>query len=157
MKMNLCVTFFQLIRTSLLMIILIDHSFAFSWKRCHKEWIQSTFGTGVAISTTSFVSSTGACSAIGMNTQDQKKLFVAQNSDKLMEDSARGGGEYLSAYASLSGCLQDGRDKLPVVFQRNFVQIFGDKNPDEPEAINRAMENAIKSDPILASRCWSGS
>ena len=72
-----------------------------------------------------------------------------------MTDSARGGGEYLLAYAYLSGCKSGGQANLAEVFQRKFAQIFGNKG-SLGRAIFNSMEQAIKNDSDLAAKCWFG-
>ena len=90
------------------LLLISSSSYAFNWKKCKKEVYNefspvSTTGGPIG-STLSYVSSTGGCSATAMIHEDQKKLYVAQNLDNLQIDIARGQGEYLDTYASLSGC-----------------------------------------------------
>ena len=109
---------------------------------------------GVLTSCTSFISSTGPCSAIGMIQEDKKKLYVAQNLDNLKIDIAKGQGEYLNAYACLSGCDQKTQNELARLFQKNFTEIYGGGPEKEPRAIYESMEKVMKSDPVISSGCY---
>ena len=104
------------------------------------------------VSTSSFLSSTGECSMLGQSAHD-KKVFLAQNFEELKTDSARGGGEYLLAYASLSRCSQSASTQLPKSFQKNFKMIYGERISKEPKEVFEAMEIVIQSDPELALGC----
>ena len=129
---------------------------AFNWRKCSNHVFFRGNGGGMLVSTTSFFSSTGECSMIGQSAHD-KKVFLAQNFEELKTDSARGGGEYLSAYATLSGCTPSSASELSKSIQQNFTLIYGKDISKTPEAVYEAMERMIQSDLVLASGCLNRS
>ena len=85
--------------------------------------------------------------------EHDKKVFVAHNVDYLKFDSARSGGEYIEAYATLAGCNQQAKLELSQVFQKNFVQIFGGDNHKQAQQIYESMEEVISNDKSLNASC----
>lgn len=79
---------------------------AFNFSKC-EPIIRGGNGIGALGSSTSYISSTSECSAIGMNREDQAKLLYVFNEDKVLEDIAKGDGEYYRAMSKLWGCKQD--------------------------------------------------
>ena len=51
-----------------------------------------------------FTTSTGGCAAIGMNNEERAQSFYAFNHEKVLEDIAKGGGEYYSSMSRLWDC-----------------------------------------------------
>lgn len=99
-------------------------------------------------STSQFVSSSGSCSAVA-ETEFQKKYFIAQNLEPLKIDSARGRGEYLSAYLSLSGCSGNARKEYSRFLQNNFTKIYGEKLDNSSLQVYERLEWLIKNDENL--------
>jgi len=111
----------------LLAITLPSYSnlYAFDWGKCRSTFVSGA-GEGIFISTTSYVSSTGDCSAVAINTTN-KNLFIAQNVVELMEDAAKGQGQYLAYYAQMNQCdIQNYSEKV----HRNYSSIFTNANPE---------------------------
>lgn len=77
-------------------------------------------GWGMVVSATSFVSSTGDCSAIAMNNEERAQRFYAFNHEKVLEDIAKGGGEYYSSLSSLWNC----KDKNVMAARGNYAAII---------------------------------
>lgn len=127
-------------------------SYAYNWKRCKKEVFFSGNGVGMFISTSSYFSSTGYCSALGQ-IEDQKKYFIAQNLEPLIMDSARGQGEYLNAYLSLSGCNQDGLQDAGRIVQKNFIKIYGEGLQNSPEQTYGQLQNIFNTDSVIKTSC----
>ena len=127
---------------------------AFNWKKCERAWLDDVSWTGAEFlsSTTSYISSTGACAMIGQAEHD-KKVFLVYNLDAIKEDAAIGEGEYLETYAELSGCDANGAKMLPKYFQKNFINIFGEDVSKEPSQVYQAMEEVIGNEPALREGC----
>lgn len=133
-------------------IILFSSScLAYNHSKCRKT-LHSSFLFGGVMSTSSFVSSTGDCAMIGMAEHD-KKVFIAHNLDQITIDAARGQGEYLSAYASLSGCSKSASEKFGNTLQNNFTKVFGQKLDHSPEQTYGRIEGVISNDPELRKLC----
>lgn len=79
----------------------------FNWKKCSSQRLGEASIFGVTTSSSQFTSSTGGCSAIGMSRDEQAQLFYAINYDKVLEDIARGRGEYYLSLSGLWGCGEE--------------------------------------------------
>lgn len=121
-------------------------SFAFNWDNCSKKVGFGGNGLGLFVSTSSFVSSTGHCAAIGQ-VEDQKKHFIAHNLDRLIIDSSKGAGEYLSAYLLLSGCSSSKINETGIIIQKNLQSIYGNNLEKKPE------ESYKSIDALLTKEC----
>lgn len=126
----------------LTLFLFLSHSAcAYNDEKCRKVAFEG-MGWGFLVSTTSYVSSFGPCSAIG-SVEHQKELFVAQNLEPLKIDSARGSGEYLNAYLNLSGCNQNKMPHVQKVIQNNFINIFGTDLTNPPEKSYDKLESVL--------------
>lgn len=132
-------------------VFYVSSSMAFNWDRCSDKVFFSGNGVGIFLSTSSFVSSTGSCKAIGE--VDQKKYFIAQNYEPLKIDLARGGGEYLYAYAEFFGCTGEARLEYSGYLQRNFIKIYGEKLDNSTERIFINIEQIVKENKNLSLAC----
>lgn len=148
----------------LLIIIFSSETYAFNKMKCFKVRYATGIGeldiflatTALPTTTAQYITSTGGCSALGMN-EKERVIFVVENSDHLRDESARGTGEYLEAYAILSGCSDHAKSYLPKVFQRNFKQIYGDKKERPLEDVYEEMDNLVHRDPVLMQGCGTKS
>nr|BDT28442.1 hypothetical protein BHI3_19080 [Bacteriovorax sp. HI3] len=131
-------------------LLMSTQSYSFDEKKCRKI-SSSGNGVGLFLSTTSFVSSTGECAMIGMGEND-KKVFLVNNSDPLKVDMSRGSGEYLDAYAILSGCDLKAKEYLPTLLQKNYVEIWGEEEK-ETKAIYDSLEKIMNNDSKIKSGC----
>lgn len=131
--------------------------FSFDWDKCKKVFKGSnnliSASTAATGSSSSYLSSTGDCAMIGMVNHD-KKVFLVHNFKNMKNDSARGAGEYIEAYAIVSMCDYKARNELSKAFQKNFTYIYGESIEKEPEQAYEAMERLMKKDSILASGCY---
>lgn len=143
-------------RRKIIIITIMFLSMSFNWSKCKKFLGGGIMGGDFIVSTSSYITSTGPCAMIGQSAHD-KKVFLAQNFEELKTDSARGGGEYLSAYATLSGCTPSSASVLSKSIQQNFTLIYGKDISKTPEAVYEAMERMIQSDLVLASGCLNRS
>lgn len=133
-------------------IISFSNSEAIDWQKCSINVASRGNGIGLTVSTSSYLSSIGDCAMIGVAEHD-KKIFIAQNLDQLKVDSARGQGEYLDAYASLSGCSKYATQKLGIAIQRNFTSVYGSKLEYTAEKSYGQIEELISKDPKLSKSC----
>lgn len=139
----------------LYLIFSVSNAHAFNWKKCREVFFAGGNGVGVFMSTTSYVSSTSECTAIG-NVENQKKMFIVHNLDMLKSDSARGDGEYVKAYASLFNCTKSYEVKIPSIFKDNFVKIYGDNFVNGPESAYNSIENIMWSNEEFSENCKRG-
>jgi hypothetical protein len=109
------------------------NAFAFNWQRCSFSQpvsgqgggllqVSSTFVTNVGISSSQFMSSWGECSMVG-EIQNVRRTFIAQNLPYLMQDIAKGSGEYLSAYARLHDCNTAGNSQYGRVMKQQYAEL----------------------------------
>lgn len=134
-----------------LILIISFSGNAFNWERCSR--VASRLDNGGPVwATTSYVSSTSECSAIG-SVENQKKLFIVHNLDMLKSDSARGGGEYIHAYAYLLGCRDNYKNQVSAKFQKNFKEIFGDEAVNGAEKVYSSIELIINRDKDVFKGC----
>lgn len=102
----------------------VSNSLAIDWEKC----LEAAGGTpfiNTFITTTSYVSSTGGCSATGSVKHDSK-VFFAQNYFDIQVDIARGGGDYLESFLAIS--KTNSSKKLRSRLQGNFDYIYSSNN-----------------------------
>lgn len=136
----------------LFLSIYSSNTHAFNWKKCREVFFAGGNGVGIFLSTTSYVSSSSECSAIG-NVENQKKVFMVHNLDMLKSDSARGNGEYVKAYASLFNCPKSYEIKIPIILKDNFVKIYGHNSANGPESAYNSIESLLWSDKDFLENC----
>lgn len=100
-------------------------AFSFNWDRCSKKWIDTSswLGEGWFTSSSSYLSSTGECSALGMVKEDQAKLFYAFNNDKVLNDVARGTGEHYLALSEMWGCSEKSALNEVSSLRENYLEL----------------------------------
>ena len=151
---------------SILSVIFLNlpSAHAFNSSKCG-EYISMRDGTtwGLGISTihatygaTSFVSSTGACRAIGR--ADERRNFIRETHEQIAKDSARGRGEYLGVLARLCGCTsQVSQDLFVSRLRKNYSGLFSDLSiHDAREAgivLSDRIERLLQADRQLAMLC----
>ena len=122
-------------------------AFAFNWDECKKIYNPSGAGAGGKLlvftfqistettsqsgsSTTSYVSSTGKCSALAPDKSEQSKAFFFENYEEIKADAARGEGEYLISFVSLLGCNKMESTNLIKSLQMGYSSVYsGDDIP----------------------------
>lgn len=107
----------------ILMICFSSFGYCFDWNKCTHTAL-SGYGLGFVVSTTSYLSSVGNCSMIGQKSHD-RKVFIALNSNQIIEDIMIGDGEYFNTFAKLSGCSFNGRNDLVKELRSNYSHYFG--------------------------------
>lgn len=133
------------------------HAAAFDWRRCQTtEVVSRDSASGLTLDGSSsmmqFTSSWGGCSAIGM--REERTKFIAENSERVVTDSARGAGEYVEIVAALSGCDLKSRMAFAQAVQSNFELIYQDRIFDlDPDAVGERIDAVIKSEPTLRRSC----
>nr|BDT28446.1 hypothetical protein BHI3_19120 [Bacteriovorax sp. HI3] len=134
-----------------LLFLLCERVYPYDYKKCSSQGLGSLSFFGVSTSAGQFTSSTGGCSMIGQTAYD-KKVFLVNNSDPLRIDISRGNGEYLDAYAIISGCDLKTREYLPVLLQKNYVEIWGEEEK-ETKAVYDSLEKIMNNDSKIKSGC----
>ena len=79
---------------------------------------------------------------------DRKKLYIAQNKSNIQHDIAKGEGEYLNAYANLSGCDQESSLIMARTFQRSYPSIFKEDSNNSAKEIYENMNAVMSSDAL---------
>lgn len=151
---------------TLLVLSIPGSLLAFNGANCKKElyhpitkrmgstpWTWMTISTLAPTSTSQFVSSTGSCSSTALKIESQKLEYLANNLIFMQRDSARGGGEYLSAYASMLDCNAVAVSYLGIVVKDNYTKVFGEDINKEVGGVYKAVESLIQEDPILKRGC----
>ncbi|MFP5492918.1 MAG: DUF3015 family protein [Bacteriovoracia bacterium] len=90
------------------LIIIPLYAEAFNGRNCYRfleRW--RYLGVPIFTGTSQYSTSTGACSAIGLNKEDQAQYFYAFNQDKVLEDIAKSKGEYLASFERILGCKME--------------------------------------------------
>lgn len=146
----------------LIVLCFPEKALSFSWRDCKRSSYFRTDRGGVSTrlfnglmnqvtSTGQFFTSTGGCAMIGKVEHD-KRVFFANNFDKLREDFSRGSGEYSLAYAKMHGCNQEGQKYFPRLMKKHYFSIKGFN--DEPnEEIFKNLEDYFNQDNYLKMSC----
>jgi hypothetical protein len=143
--------------------IQIDEAKAFDRRRCGKVY-GSTSGFGknetfwakffsASTSTSQFLTSTGDCRLIGGVSTEDKKYFIADNADQLMNDIVRAEGDYLEAVAFLYECEKKSFDQLARSLQKNVTTLFGKNLDYSPAKVSDELDSFIGSDLDLQKIC----
>lgn len=82
---------------------------------------------------------------------DEKKAFVEVNYAQLSRDAAKGGGEYLAAFATLMGCKVDSHQQLFIVSQATHEQLFS--RSASPDHVIQGFRALVSSNEDLANAC----
>lgn len=135
--------------TFILVLLPLNNSYAFNSDKCSRIASKAPFG--IFASTSSYISSTGDCSMLGLVEHDQK-LFIAQAYEPLQIDLARGNGEFADAFAEISKCNSLGKAVLMRELQKNFGEIFEENNEDV-EKIHSKILNVMKNDQTISTNC----
>lgn len=137
---------------------MVGDSYGFDRDKCARYFhrnIDVSGGRGV-ITTTQFTSSWGECRMIGQVDNDQK-VFMAQAWNQLQIDTAKGNGEYLNAFATLSVCNQAGAGVLKNEMQKNFQQIYGNELDNSVEEAHEQIKNIFNGNEVLKKNCTTKS
>ncbi len=133
------------------LLFLSTQAFSFNMDKCHKVALRGV-GIGYVVSTSSFISSTGDCSMLGLVKHDQK-LFIAQAYEPLQIDIARGSGDFSTAFADISKCNSLGKIVLKRALQKNYGKIYQDANFEDVEKTHSEILNVMKSDQVIIKNC----
>lgn len=118
----------------LIIVFIVFSNFAWGYNSSRCKRMIDSYGSlnpgRFMISSSSFITSTGDCAAIGMTSEERAQSFYAFNSDKVLEDLAKGNGEYLSSIEHLWGCTADikkvrsqYRDILSLDIEKQYLEI----------------------------------
>ena len=115
----------------------------------------SLSSSATSSSSTSFTSSTSGCGLFARN--DLRNHFIEENYYAIKLDSAKGGGEYLQALATLSGCERaEAQSRFESKMRSNFKDIyFNPISSKNPTQISPAIDQMIQDDLMLRLSCQS--
>jgi hypothetical protein len=106
-----------------LMVSMSHKTNSFDWSKCRQllNKDQSMTGGGASLSSSGFSSSIGACSALGSNLEEERKLFYTFNYNYIKSDIAKGGGENLISFLVLSDCESKVYPPMAVELKKNMM------------------------------------
>ena len=143
-------------KISFFLMFITCSAYGFNWERCYERnrgaghyflgTITSIYGTS------EFVSSTGRCRAI-TDLEINAEEFFKINFEQIKVEASKGDGEYLTTYAELIGCEKGARKKLPKVFQRSFIDIFGADGGNSAKDAFKASTRVIYSNHTELRSC----
>lgn len=133
----------------ILTLILSSSCYAFNWDNCYQKTIKDTsiLGEGWITSTTQYSSSFNECSMLGEAGHD-RKVFIAQNFDKLQVDIARGNGEYLQTLAELYSCPEDNYSTFGHELKSHYEIIFNQSHKNKS-----TLDDFILNNSTLKNLC----
>ena len=140
----------KLVATLLLSFYAVS-AFAFKAEKC-RRFVSRIGMYGFLSSTTSYVSSTGDCAMLG-RVEDVKKVFIAVNHERMMEDIAVGYGSYIETYVQLSGCPKDMGDYYVEALREKYASIFGKDTRLSSEDLYNEVEEIIRTNALLRKNC----
>lgn len=146
----------------ILALLLSTHSaHAFNKDRCgrlfpqadgdHPPYYSPIYVSTMIPSTTSYFSSFGPC---GMYADGQgiRSAFLEKMLPEIQADAARGGGQYVEAFGTLSGCSADGGRAFGSVMQRHFESVFLQPHARTREILQR-VDDLLRTEPSLNKSC----
>ncbi|MFT6603418.1 MAG: hypothetical protein ACJARO_000928 [Bacteriovoracaceae bacterium] len=89
---------------------------------------------------------------IGLSPKDRPKSFIAKNADKLLIESAKGNGEYLTSFSKLASCDAFTSQKLPDRLQNKLKQIYGDDLQSSAEEVYNRISELVRADKELSCK-----
>lgn len=149
----------------LLMLIFIlgnsPKAFAFNWGKCKRGGLDTRGGIGTMVgasllnmttSSAQFLTSTGECAMLGVMEND-KKVFIADNLDRMKDEFAKGSGEYSSSFARMHGCLQSGQTHFLKIMKKNYQSFREIETKSDFDKLYQYLEAPFQNDPFLLSSC----
>jgi hypothetical protein len=127
---------------------------AFNFNKC-KRIIPTGNGAGIFLSTTSFFSSTGECAMIGEAEHDKKVYFV-HNFDKMLEDFAKGNGEYAQSFAKMHGCSAIAQKAYPQIMKKNLNVLIQFDSTETSKKTYELLEKYFYNTSMLREECKIG-
>lgn len=104
------------------------------------------------ISMSQTTSSTGGCSLF-KKAGNLRLEFIKHNFENVKIECAKGGGEFIQAYAQLSGCDSKTIPLTAKAFHNNFTFIFGELTEHNPELVYKKIDAVINTDKVLNLGC----
>jgi hypothetical protein len=115
----------------------------------HPPYYSPIYISTMVPSTTSYFSSIGPCSMYGEG--GVRAAFLKNELPSIQVDAARGKGEYLNAFAELSGCPSGQYSQVGFVMQKQFKMIF-ENSPDDTVLLHR-IDSVLRAEPSLQKSC----
>ncbi len=134
----------------LVMSVISFDSLAFNWDKCRSmiNKDKSLTGGGFFMSTTSFVSSVGECAMIGQADHD-KKVFIVFNLDMILNDLAKGNGEYLATFIKLNGCSKSSVVMYSQIQRSKILELSKSYTRNDYEEASNMLEEPFTSKTYL--------
>jgi hypothetical protein len=162
------------------LILFSTYSKAFNWSRCKssvqiaptknepdlsgkviqkmlsattKPFVEATtnWTVGSMVSVTSYISSTGACKAIGL-AEGKRMEYIAQTHNELQREISKGSGDYASTLGRLYGCNELGRHAFSGIIRQKQSEIFSPKN-NNAEYITYLISTTVEQSDFLSANC----
>ena len=87
--------------------------------------------------------------------EKRREVYAAVNLQKLSQEMARGGGEYLDAFAALNGCREPAaRTEFARFSQKNFERLFPAAATDAADLL-RNLDTELAKDDAVSKACSS--
>lgn len=127
-----------------------DNSIVSSALRATTNWILfPVFTIGMTFGTSN-------CTQHKLVMKEKESLYFAtMNHFELKRDVAKGGGEYLSAFADTMGCPSSAQPKLNEYLRENYTRIYP-SGAVEPSKVLLEVYKTIFSDYELTAKCSLG-
>ena len=118
------------------LLLSFGNAYAFNGKKCW-NFLYRWYAIGVVFftGTSQYSSSTGTCSAMAMNREEQAQHFYAFNQDKILEDIAKSRGDYLASFEHILGC------KVELVeLRKNYAELAVKHMEDQYQLIRKSCD-----------------
>jgi hypothetical protein len=117
-----------------------------------EQWLAAILNDGLFPQSFSISTGTSNCVEVDEEqAQAEQEIFIDSNFNALRNDTARGDGESLRAYAELLGCHKEGLyDTFASLSQGQFPHIFSDA---QPRSIAERYRDSLKRSRALKTRC----
>lgn len=103
---------------------IFSNAYGYDSQKC-TEFRRGDFSGGAIFSsTTSYISSTGDCAAIGYHSKENKEMFYVQNELELQLDIAKGEGAYLAELVAMYGCDESASS----ILNKSYSSIYSSTN-----------------------------
>lgn len=128
---------------------LVEKLFSFTAQVSTEKTLQSSS------STTSYVSSTGHCSAFAKAEEDRNR-FIAGTMTELMMESAQGQGEHVKSLSMLYGCPTHLQSEFTHMMKTQHQHIFGQDLELDSGLVTKSITNKLIQNKALRDNCNLG-
>lgn len=111
------------------------------------------YTSGMSSSTTSYVSSSGPCSAFALR-QEEIHNFIADGFLEIRRQIAGGGGDYVVALSDLYGCEAGAQQPFAQQLKRHYADVFGGVADHQASIVGDRIEMVLLNDKTLSANCF---